>query len=638
MLALVVIALASGCNATVRRHDWSHYDGPGAEQLRKPELEFPHVEDPLEPMNRVSAYVHYLSMKYVFAPVATFYRAIVPATVRKHLAMAGVNLEYPRRVINNLLQAKWSEAAEETGRFVVNTTAGVLGLFDPALTVHLEPHDEDFGQTFAAWGWKNSAYLYVPIAGPSTIRDAIGLVPDTYTELTVLDLRAAVAREVNERSDEVEPALRIIEANYDAYEPARTLYSLTREVELEDFAWESDNSGPTQTLDAIFLKPQDPEFPERGHAGRVKTVRGHELPFTMWIQPKPAPLVYVVAGLGGHRLGDASLGLAEIVYAHGNSVVAVSNPTNWEFIAHGSSVALPGYVPVDARDLHRAITAIDQQLASTYPGRFSSKRLAGISMGAMQTLFIAAENKRSPSDGLMSFDAYLALDPPVSLEHAMTQLDAFYNAPLSFPEEQRARRIEKIFGKVLYLSHGDLQPGMELPFTKLESEFLIGLAFRLDLQYTILQTQDRHDSGVLQTPRSKLRRAPAFREASEYSFLDYMYAFVLPYWSKRDARITFDEAGARTLFADCDLRSIEHELEADERVRVFANENDFLLRPDDLAWLREHLGKRAHIFPAGGHLGNLHRKEIQELIADSADDADSRSDAPPEQKAPPKSP
>lgn len=167
---------------------------------------------------------------------------------------------------------------------------------------------------------------------------------------------------------------------------------------------------------------------------------------------------------------------------------------------------------------------------------------------------------------------------------------------------------------MLYLSQGQLWPGMELPFTRTEAEFLIGLSFRLDLQYTILQTQDRHDRGVLRTPRSKLRRAPAFREASEYSYLEYMYAFVLPYYAEGDSGITFDEAGARRLFAACDLRSIAVELAANERVRLFTNENDFLLRPEDLEWLRTVLGERAQIFPAGGHLGNLHRKVIQAVI------------------------
>lgn len=621
LLAASLIALVAGCNSTVHRRDWSRYTGPGARYFQQEELPFPHVDDPIEPANRVSAIVNFVLLKYVFAPAAAVYRGIVPPYVRERVALAGKNFQYPARALNNLLQAKWKEAGEETSRFAVNTTVGVLGLWDPATKMDLHPHPEDFGQTFAKWGWKDSVYLYLPIVGPSTLRDSLGLVPDTYTDLAFLDWRVSLGREVNRRSDETESALRQIAANYDAYEPARILYTLNREVDVEDFSWKHDESGPTQTLDTIFLKPEEPTFPEHGRTDRVRLSKEQDLPYTLWLQPAPAPLVYLVPGLGGHRLGDASLGVAEIIYKNGNSVVTLSNPTNWEFIAHGSTVDLPGYVPVDARDLHRAITAIDHRLEALWPARFSSKRLAGISMGAFQALFIAADEARSKAEGRLLFDVYLALDPPVNLEHAMLQIDRFYNAPLTFPAEERARRIEEIFGKVLYLSHGDLQPDMELPFTRLESEFLIGLAYRLDLQYTILQTQDRHDSGVLRTPRSVLRRAPAFREASEYSYLEYIYAFVLPYYARRDARLSLDEAGARQLFADCDLRSIEAELQGNERVRLFANENDFLLRPEDLEWLREHLGDRAHIFPAGGHLGNLHRKAIQGVIESIVDEA-----------------
>ncbi len=620
LLAVLVIALASGCNSTVQRRDWSHYTGPGAQYFQQEEIPFPHVEDPIEPVNRLTAFVNYLGLKYVFAPIAAVYRFIVPETVRKHLAKAGINWQYPGRGINNVLQGKWKGAAVETERFAINTTIGILGLFDPAEKMGLHPHPEDFGQTFANWGWKNSTYLYLPVAGPCTIRDGIGLIPDTLVDLAILDWRYSFARGINRRSDEVEPALRQIEANYDAYEPARTLYTLNREIDIENFSWKSDDSGPTQTLDTIFLKAEDATFPEHGHTDHVRLSKQQELPYTLWLQPSAAPLVYLVPGLGGHRLSDSCLGLAEIIFKGGSSVVSLSNPTNWEFIEDGSTVDLPGYVPVDAHDLHRAITAIDRILEARWPARFSSKRFCGVSIGAFQGLFIAADEARSKAEGLLLFDVYLALDPPVNLEHAMLVIDRFYNAPLTFPAEERARRIEEIFGKVLYLSHGDLQPDMELPFTRLESEFLIGLAFRLDLQYTILQTQDRHDMGVLMTPRSKLRRAPAFREASEYSYLEYMYAFVLPYYSKRDPRISFDEAGARAMFTDCDLRSIAAPLAANERVRVFANENDFLLRPEDLEWLREDLGDRARIFPAGGHLGNLHRKAIQEVIKESLEE------------------
>lgn len=613
-LALFLLGGLASCRSTYECRDWSKYDGPGAEYFHKEELPFPHVNDPLEPANRVSSMLDFTLKRCVIAPIAWFYRLIVPDEARKHLALAGTNWAYPVRVINNLLQGKWSWAKEETLRFAANTTVGVLGLFDPATEWGLHPHPEDFGQTFANWGWKNSTYLYLPFIGPSTTRDGFGRIGDAYADPVNLDLRVAAVRALNEASDQLDPTFRLILSNYDAYEPARTLFTLNREVDVTNFSWRKDESAATQTLEAIFLKAEDPHFAEKGRTDRVLISKDRELPYTVWMQPGAAPLYFVVPGLGGHRLSDSALGLAEILYAAGSSVVTVSNPTNWEFIRYAASVDQPGYVPVDALDLHRALTVIDAALEARDPGRASSRRLAGISMGAAQALHIAAHQGEARAANLVDFELFVALDPPVSLEHAMHQLDRFYNAPLSFPVAERQERIDEIFAKVIYLGGGQLTPATELPFTQVESQFLIGLAFRLDLQFTLLQTQELHDRGVLETPRSYLRRAPAFREASTYSYLEYFYAFLLPCYAERDPRIHLDEAGARTLFDESDLRSIAAGLEANPRVRVFANENDFLLRPEDVQWLRDHLGERAQLFPAGGHLGNLHRKEIQAAI------------------------
>ncbi len=617
-----LLALAAGCSTDFERRDWSHYDGPGAEYFKREEVVFPHVDDPLEPTNRVLAAIDYGAYRYLIAPLCALYRNFVPGAVRKHLTAAGENFLYPRRVLNNILQWKWPEAAEETSRFVVNTTVGVAGLYDPAKGMGLDAHDEDFGQTFAKWGWKNSTYFFLPFYGPSTIRDGIGKVPDELSDPLNYVFALPYGRRINRLSDEVESNLRLVDSYFDPYEPARTLYTLDREVDVSNFSWRRDESSATQTLDSIFLTFEDPWFPERRNQSRADVNEvGRVPPYTYWLQKEPSPLVYIVPGLGGHRESNSALGLAEIAFQRGNSVVVISNPTNWEFIEYASSVDIPGYVPVDARDLHRALTAIDQEMERRYPGAFTSKRLAGISMGAFQTLFIAADEEAASREGMMVFDAYLAMDVPVSLEHAMQQLDRFYNAPLAFPAQEREKKINEVLAKVLYLSEGDLTPGIELPFTQLEAQFLIGLSFRMDLQFVIVQTQERHDMGVLQTKRSKLQRAPVFREASEYSYMEFVYAFLLPYYATRDSELTFDEAGAKRLFERCDLHSIADGLRANDKVRLFANENDFLLQPKDVEWLRELLGDRAHFFPAGGHLGNLHRKTIQEIIQSTMEKA-----------------
>ena len=112
--------------------------------------------------------------------------------------------------------------------------------------------------------------------------------------------------------------------------------------------------------------------------------------------------------------------------------------------------------------------------------------------------------------------------------------------------------------------------------------------------------------------------APAFREASEYSYMEYFYAFVLPYFAEREPRVTFDESGARRLFERSDLHTVEDALARERRACASSpTTNDFLLRPEDVEWLRATLGERLTLFEEGGHLGNLYRDYLQEQIGEA---------------------
>src|SRR5207302_9090503 len=125
-----------------------------------------------------------------------------------------------------------------------------------------------------------------------------------------------------------------------------------------------------------------------------------------------APIVYIVPGLGSHRLAEPVLALAELVYQGGFSVVCVSSAYNYEFMEHASTAAMPAYTPVDAHDLHSALTQIDRRLSSKYPQRLSSRALMGYSMGGFQSLFIAGGESTNQA-ALVKFDRYVAIDSPV---------------------------------------------------------------------------------------------------------------------------------------------------------------------------------------------------------------------------------
>ena len=122
---------------------------------------------------------------------------------------------------------------------------------------------------------------------------------------------------------------------------------------------------------------------------------------------------------------------------------------------------------------------------------------------------------------------------------------------------------------------------------------------------------------MLLTGRRALRRLPAYEEIGDYSFTMYYYAFLLPYYRDRLGTI----ASAEEMVAMNDLHAIAGSLRANPKLRVFANHNDFLTSDDDVAWLSEVIGpEHTRFFPTGGHLGNLHRPEVQdEVMASLAD-------------------
>lgn len=148
-----------------------------------------HVADPIEPFNRCMFWVNDKLYFYALKPIAQGYGKITPEPARECVGNFFDNLQFPLRVVNNLLQCKWNGAGTETKRFAVNTTVGVLGLFDPAENKwNWMPADEDFGQTFAHYGVGAGFALYLPLFGPSNLRDAMGKIPAYFIDpLTYLD-------------------------------------------------------------------------------------------------------------------------------------------------------------------------------------------------------------------------------------------------------------------------------------------------------------------------------------------------------------------------------------------------------------------------------------------------------------------
>jgi phospholipid-binding lipoprotein MlaA len=130
--------------------------------------------DPWEAYNRK---IHSFNMgldRAILRPVAKGYDVIMPDAPQRGVRNFFRNLAYPVTFANLILQGKFEDSLTATGRFLMNSTVGVLGFFDVATKVDIPKFDEDMGQTLAVWGWKDSRFLVMPLFGPYTVRDFIG--------------------------------------------------------------------------------------------------------------------------------------------------------------------------------------------------------------------------------------------------------------------------------------------------------------------------------------------------------------------------------------------------------------------------------------------------------------------------------
>jgi phospholipid-binding lipoprotein MlaA len=143
-------------------------------------------DDPIEPFNRGMFWFNERVDDYVLAPVATGWDKVLPNGVQTSVANFNDNLRFPVNLANDLLQGKLVAASKDVGRFFINSTAGLLGLFDPAKELGMPTHFEDFGQTLGVWGVPPGPYLVAPIWGSMNPRDLVGRFVDT--PLSVLPL------------------------------------------------------------------------------------------------------------------------------------------------------------------------------------------------------------------------------------------------------------------------------------------------------------------------------------------------------------------------------------------------------------------------------------------------------------------
>lgn len=206
------------------------------------------IKDPLQPMNR--AFFHFNDKLYcwVVEPAGKGYSKVVPSPARTCVSRFFGNVKYPIHLVNNLLQGKFKAAGIETGRFVVNSTVGVGGLFDPAKHWKIEPHPANFDQTLGLYGLGPGIYFDWPVFGPSSARGTAGLAADgmlspwSYIGGVGVTLGVPAYRELNSASLGLGEYESFKKAALDPYVAMRSAYYESR-AEAVDKS-KAENSAP----------------------------------------------------------------------------------------------------------------------------------------------------------------------------------------------------------------------------------------------------------------------------------------------------------------------------------------------------------------------------------------------------------
>ena len=324
--------------------------------------------------------------------------------------------------------------------------------------------------------------------------------------------------------------------------------------------------------------------------------------------PEPQKLAILLPGIGGNYFGMTTTAIAELLHRHGFAVAALDSTFTWQFMQSTGARHLPGYLPDDAVSLRRAIRLVLDELTAAEKIRDPEVVLLGYSFGALHTLKIA---ELEAQENTLGIRRYLAINPPVDLDYAMTQADSLSRTGAEWGEAEAVERLSDTGGRVMatmmksfpvYDPDAEPVPGMSYraPLDETEAAYLAGLYFRISIRGLLFHAH-REWGLTLDTPYSWGDRNKLYCEIDKVSFREYAERFLVP---------EHPDNTLAELFGNSGLRSFEA---------------DFLLSPEDRLWLDRTLGPRITWFDRGAHLGNLYvltvQNKIVELLQENCNDS-----------------
>lgn len=349
-------------------------------------------------------------------------------------------------------------------------------------------------------------------------------------------------------------------------------------------------------------------FPERKVPGILWNL--DELRYSYVRQKGAAPLIFLIAGTGASFNSEKMQVMQKAFYRAGYHVVSISSPTHPNFVVAASTSSVPGHLEEDSADLYKVMQAVWKKLQKKMD--VTDFNLTGYSLGAAQAAYIAKLDER---DKAFNFRKVLLINPPVSLYNSVLILDellelnipggldnfdAFYNRIINAFAEAYANGEHVEFNNdFLFQVYKYRKPTSDEPL-----KALIGTSFRISSENMVFTSDVMTKAGYVVPKNLVLRRHDNVRDYAKVlghlTFLDYFRGILLPHFQALNPQITEPD-----LIRQLSLRSIEDYLRSSPKFGLIHNEDDIILLPGEIDYLRGVFGDRARIFPHGGHCGNM---------------------------------
>ncbi|MBM9519247.1 alpha/beta hydrolase [Desulforhopalus vacuolatus] len=324
----------------------------------------------------------------------------------------------------------------------------------------------------------------------------------------------------------------------------------------------------------------------------------------------PAPLIFLIAGTGASFESEKMISMQRAFYGAGFNVISLSSPTFTDFVVSASSSQVPGNLEEDSADLYRVMQAVwaihqdEMDVTEFY--------LTGYSLGAAQSVFLS---QIDDTEKAFNFSKVLLINPPLSLYNSVVKLDKMLEDNIPGGMDHFAEFYQKVihrFGKV-YKNGDAVQLNDQFlykaylydkPKTDEPTAAMVGLSFRLSSVNMVFVSDVMTQAGYVVPKGLVLERNEIIidygKVLSQLTFIDYFNGIFMPHFKAQDPTITETEVISRM-----SLRNKEKYLRNTTKIGLIHNQDDIIMLPGEVDYLKGVFGDRATIYPHGGHCGNM---------------------------------